>query len=84
MSKIDEAITAIQAAVTQVNEVQVAIGAADTQADEAYQNASALGAEGVAQAMNQCKEALSKANSACGTVSGALDEAVAAAQSATG
>src|SRR6266540_2809856 len=84
VSKIDEAISAIQAAMSQLNETLTAIGTAGAEADEAYQGAAALGADGVAQAMSQCKEALDKASGACGSVSDTLESAVSAAQSASG
>ncbi len=84
VSKIDETIGAIQAAMSQLNETRTAIGTAGGEADDAQSGAAALGADGVAQAMSQCREALDKASGACASVSDALEEAVSAAQSAAG
>jgi uncharacterized protein YukE len=84
VSKIDEAIAAIQGAMNQLNDTLTAIGTAGTEADEAHQGAAALGADGVAEAMSRCMDALDKAGGACGSVSDALEEAVTATQSASG
>jgi len=84
VSKIDEAIAAIQGAMNQLNDTLTSIGTAGAEADEAHQGAVALGADGVAEAMSHCREALDKAAGACGSVSDALEEAVTAAQSTSG
>ena len=84
MSKIDQAIATVQAAMERLADVEAAIKSAALEASTSYEGAASLGAARVAQALSECKEALGEAATRCGVVAEALDAAVRAAHTASG